>query len=257
MSALAQTIFAENSAATPPLTSLVTPSVRVLPLHHDQHNTAFDRALQVAGITSTAISLSPLLMRKAGIGVEQFDFWRDHCCPVIQKNGPSWTVIPRGDGVFEPTYGIAGAVSSALERLPVVGGELSRGGIANALTAGGLMLVGHYGGRALGHRGRWLDTAMKALGVVVAVPAVLPGIGHGLAYLSTVAGIDTIDVTNRDATGPATALMGLLGKAPGECKREGKLSDGAWGGLGMLCCALPAVLASLPTLFAPQQERQR
>ncbi len=232
--------------------------------HEEKHvhgRTTFDKALTIAGITGAAISISPLIMEKAGIGRKEFDFFAHNCCPVIEKNGIS--LCTNKDGI--KTYGIAGAISAGLDRIPVVGGTLSKGGIESALTSGGLMIFGHQvgglirGGAPKGSfRARLAgitSTTLQLFGLVIALPAILPSVGHGLAYISSTIGIDKIDYEGKDSTGPATALMGVLGKVPGECKSTAKLNDGAYGSIGVLCCLANAVIPSISTIFSANNKQ--
>jgi hypothetical protein len=235
--------------------------------NHANHDTLIDSAIKAAGIASVAISVSPFILNKIGIGQDAFKFYAANCCPVIQKRGPSWSKFQLAPGVYEDTYGVAGALSSAFNKIPIIGGELSRGGITNALASGGLMLLGHYAGNAIeaaqkrkgiqSRVGNWVRNACQLVGITLALPAILPSLGHGLAVLSATAGIDRFDPSKIDSQGPATELMGLLGKVPGECKREGKLIDGTWGGVGVLCCLLPGLLASLPAILTPNKQIEK
>lgn len=246
-------------------------------LSREHHHSMLDRVLRYAGIGSAAIALSPFLLKQFGVGATpegtkargelgDFDFLARYCCPLIEKNSPV-KFIANSPTTHTPTQytGIAGAVAYALEHVPVVGGTLAKGDIQNALAGGGLMVLGHYGGLGMerlsqrsgrnGAAGRFLRDASQLLGVAVALPAILPGVGHGVQFLTAVAGIDHLDKEHLDATGPGAAIAGILGKVPGACKGADKLTDGATGAggilLAQLCCALPAIVGSLPALFNP------
>lgn len=238
---------------------------------HSLHENAFDKALRFAGIGAVAVSLSPIILKQLGIGAELSTFLSSNgnCCKIIAENGPSWTKFqPDKDTAAINTYGVAGIIASTLGKIPAVGGELSKGGIANALAAGGLMVLGHYGGQHIynferkrglsGKIGKLVRNVSQVMGVVVALPAVLPGVGHGLEFLSGLVGIDNIDMEKVSASGPASMLMGYMGKVPYACKGEQKLTDGAYGSssilLAQLCCAAPAILSALPAIFAGQNK---
>jgi hypothetical protein len=253
------------------------PAEALSPAHH--HST-IDRVLRYAGIGSAAIALSPFVLRKLGVGATpegaktkgelgDFDFLARYCCPLIDKNSPlKFTAESPTTHMHTQYTGIAGAVAYALEHVPVVGGSLAKGDIENALAGGGLMVVGHYGGLGIermargmggsGSIGRFLRDASQLLGVAVALPAILPGVGHGVQFLTAVAGIDHLDKEHLDASGPGAAIAGILGKVPGSCKGENKLTDSAKGAGGVLiaqlCCALPAIIASLPSILSPGRQ---
>lgn len=241
---------------------LGTPDASFVPeqASHEHHRSAFDKALTVAGIGAAAISLSPFVLSQLGFGEHERSQLALKCCPITEKR--SFTILKDTHG--NPAYGIAGTVAAALDRIPVVGGELARGGIANSIAGGGLLVLGHYGGKAIermehkrgmsGRIGRFVRHASQAFGLVLTLPAVLPGVGHGAAFLSSAIGIDRVDWEKLEMNGPGASVAGLMGKPPGECKSENKLTDGAQGAgavlLAQLCCAAPAIIASLTTVFS-------
>lgn len=257
--------WAAQVQATGPLPGPMVQFVPERAGHAHHHANALDKAFRYAGIGAAAVSLSPFVLSRLGFGQKEREELALKCCPITEKR--SFSILSDGNG--QPAYGIAGTVAAALERIPVAGGELSRGGIANAIAGGGLMVMGHYGGAALeslerrrggsGRIGRFVRNASQVLGVVLTLPALLPGVGHGAAFLASTFGIDRVDWETLEANGPGASLAGLMGKPPGLCKSENKLTDGAKGAgailLAQLCCAAPAVVAGLTAAFAPDRQQ--
>jgi hypothetical protein len=158
---------------------------------------------------------------------------------------------------------------------------LSRGGVINII--GGLTLIGggHYLGNFFenleknhaveqakkqgasedelaeiaenaGGISRTAKIVTQTAGAVVLASPILAGIGHSLLSLSATFGLDTIQYGN-DATGqgPFSTFAAVLGKNPGTCKGDGKLTDGAAAVLtSQFCCIAPSVLASVPILLS-------
>lgn len=88
--------------------------------------------------------------------------------------------------------GLAGNINSILDRVPVVGDYLSRGGWSTAIASGAVGLSGLLAGRAVEHLEnkdgfgwgkaiRWTALASSAL---IALPSLLTGISIGVVFLS-------------------------------------------------------------------------
>jgi hypothetical protein len=254
------------------------------------------------------------------------------CCPIIvnQAHGTplEFNHLYRDmSGTTSPVYGIAGGLSGLFSRLPAgealfelekqilnhlpFTGEnasaqldatvhpLARGGIMNALAAGGLIVIGHYGGDAIsacekrhaeeqarasgaseediavaregaGLAGRVVKHGAQAAACTIVFPAIAPGIGHAVMFLSAILKdipkvgehlpfLDTMNYNAKTGSGIGTKIAAVLGKNPGNCKREGKLYDALQGAGGafasQLCCTLPALIGALPTLLTHANHR--
>ncbi len=283
------------------------------------HQNFADKLFGVAGATSVAMAVTPLALRQLGIGLEHTRL--DGACCEIIKNAAAdhdwmkhqdWNV--NLDGTTETVYGVAGWMSGLLSHIPfgeeMLGLEktllgkleclpfvqegtaehldatthpLARGGLMNALVAGSVVLIGHYGGKAIDHfqtqkayeeavqngvtqeeldaisanrsmMSKVVQDGSKLLGFAVLIPSIFPGIGHSMLSVSATTGVDTIDYDNAKGTGPITSLAAFLGKNPGACKRTGKLYDAIEGSssalISQLCCALPAITGSIPALMS-------
>jgi hypothetical protein len=171
---------------------------------------------------------------------------------------------------------------------------LARGGIMNMLVGGGLIILGHYGGTALenieknyvldkakkqgfseeeleniaseaGGISRFIKGATQAAGFTFMMPAILPGVGHSLLFLSSTLGIDKIHYDGKQlengsydgvayGEGLFSGVAAVLGKNPGACKQDTKLADAAEGVASLLasqlCCTVPALVASIPMLIS-------
>ncbi len=98
---------------------------------------------------------------------------------------------------------------------------------------------------------RFAKIATQAAGFTVLMPAILPGIGHSLLSLSATLGLDRIDYKAQTSEGPFSTLAAILGKNPGLCKGNDKLTDTAGAVLTtQLCCVGPALWSSVPMLFS-------
>jgi hypothetical protein len=284
------------------------------------HQSSFiDKMFGWAGAISVGIAATPIALRQIGIGVEHMALDEDaRCCKIIQNITNGNALLEHEgwnrnlDGGTSNTYGIGGWTAGLfshvpfgeqmfaieknlvkhMEALPFVqeGSHtqldpnvhpLARGGIMNALVAGGVILVGHFGGHAIDHvlreravaqareegasadklkqlasertlAGRIIQDGSKLVGASVLLPAILPGVGHALLLLSNTAGIDNYkDVGNTTVgQGPATLLATILGKNPGNCKGVTKMTDTVGGTLlSQLCCVIPAFTAAIPGLL--------
>ncbi|TAE34146.1 MAG: hypothetical protein EAY65_03375 [Alphaproteobacteria bacterium] len=291
---------------------------------HQHTNDFIDSLFSWSTGVSAAIAATPLALQQFGIGVSEHVKKLDTglCCELIQnatKDTPwlqheHWS--KRLDGSTETVYGVAGWASGLLSHVPC--GEqmlqleqallkklevlpfikegsadhldvsihpLARGGLMNALVAGGIIMMGHFGGKIMDHvhvqrrmqeaqdygaseetlaqiaqersaLGRITQDASKLLGFGVLIPAILPGVGHALLSLSSTMGIDTYashmladGISTNIGEGPATALAAFLGKNPGSCKGTTKLTDALESSLlSQLCCVVPAITAAIPAL---------
>lgn len=248
-------------------------------LSHASHD-ALGNLITGASAAGVLISLSPLLIRKIAetIGnkkvLEDMNYLSGGCCPIIAGKGYSFAKTNDG----EPVYGIGGALSAKLGPIPgaveralgvdnaiaevlkkvpqPLGDALSRDEVKLALLGGGITLIGHAGGNLLDRvskrAGNVLRRASQVVGVVFALPALLPGIGHAALVASTVLGLENIDREAQRASGPGSTIAGILGKPPGPCLLEHGKRDSAFigGGALALCCGLPAVLGALPGIVA-------
>jgi hypothetical protein len=97
---------------------------------------------------------------------------------------------------FEEGAGLAGAVNSVINGIPLVGETLATNGIVNALTTGvigiGGVLLGNYiekqeNGETKIKWGNVIKTAALATSFFLALPTVLTGVSMGLIYLGQAA----------------------------------------------------------------------
>ena len=164
---------------------------------------------------------------------------------------------------------------------------LSRGGVIN-MAVGAALIAGGYGFNYLekiekkyfveqaekqgasdaeldeiaenaGGFSRFAKIATQAAGFTVLMPAILPGIGHSLLSLSATLGLDEIDYKAQTSKGPFSKLAAFLGKNPGLCKGNDKLTDTAGAVITtQFCCVAAPFWSSVLTLFShtntPAQE---
>ncbi len=91
--------------------------------------------------------------------------------------------------------GLAGAVNSAINAIPLVGSSLASGGLATAATSGVIGIGGVLLGRYVNKRDdgtkqiRWgnvIKTAALLTSAMIALPSILTGISTGIVYLAAV-----------------------------------------------------------------------
>ncbi len=158
---------------------------------------------------------------------------------------------------------------------------LSRGGVMNMLVGAALITGGHYGFNALEklEKNYFVEQAKKqgasedelaeiaenaggisragklvaqTAGALTLAPPILAGIGHSSLSLGATFGFDKIDYDNNaTGKGPGRVIAAVLGKNPGPCPGDRKMTTGAAAVLtSQFCCVAPAVLASVPMLFS-------
>ncbi len=198
------------------------------------------------------------------------------CCTVIASKKPAWglsyafSAVEKGtpvhglDGlypeIYGPSYGVAGFISSLLVRLPGVGYHLGTGTLpeglnaqlrriprvgnhvaemklANALAAGGIVLLGELTGKALTDweeariskqteagepqdpeakpiLGKSVALGAKGMALFIALPTILSGVGHAVQVATATFGIDKIsDIQHPEGIGGH--IMAFLGKPMG------------------------------------------
>ncbi|MBV8938767.1 MAG: hypothetical protein JO089_02870 [Alphaproteobacteria bacterium] len=138
-------------------------------------------AVLATALVSAAVIAVPLVLPKLGIGEQLAKKLVDECCLNLGQNS-----------------GAAGAIATFIKDIPVVGTALSTEAGNNLLVPGLIT----FGGWASGHlvenyekehggSGK-IGTAMRvgsmALGVVLALPALLPGIAHAVLFMGRLAG---------------------------------------------------------------------
>jgi len=236
------------------------------------------------------------------------------CCTVIANKKAPWSEnysfssIPK-DSIFKgldgtqhaiqgPSYGIAGFTSSLLMKIPGVGYHLGTGHLpepvneqlrkipkvgnylaelklANALTAGGIIMLGELTGSTLekwekeqaikkaqssgedvaeaeqkaGSIGRAVSVGSKGMGLFIALPTILAGVGHAIQVTTATFGMDKISNIEKPE-GIGGHIMAFLGKPMGECGGQYKAPTGtATASVVGLCCAIPAAIAAISTLI--------
>ncbi len=158
---------------------------------------------------------------------------------------------------------------------------LSRGGVMNMLVGAALITGGHYGFNALEklEKNYFVEQAKKqgasadelaeiaenaggisragklvaqTAGALALAPPILAGIGHSSLSLGATFGFDKIDYDNNaTGKGPGRVIAAVLGKNPGPCPGDRKMTTGAAAVLtSQLCCIAPALLSSVPMLFS-------
>ncbi len=154
------------------------------PPHENSANTDAQKFLNLALITtalvSAAVIAAPLVLPAIGIGVDAEQSLLEECCNTLKEN-----------------TGVAGAISTMIKSIPVVGTYLSTEGGNNILVPAVTIVGGHLAGNLMsnyekehgkeGNVGSAIRIGSMALGVVLSLPALLPGIAHGMLYLSKLA----------------------------------------------------------------------
>jgi len=191
--------------------------------------------LLIGGVAALAIALVPIILPELGIGGGVLALLDDACCTLVGLN-----------------RGIAGGIAVAVESLPVVGTYLAEKGavkmFAPAITMLGGQAVGHlishfeHKAGKQGTIGSAVRITSMAIGVVLALPIILPAVGHGVHFLSRLVGADAFGVA-------AAQFLGNTSVCVTDATAAGLIGGGATLA-AHLPCALPAIAASFP-LLAP------
>lgn len=167
-----------------PLQAIATQPL--LPAAHT-HGPGMEKVLTYAmlatSIAAAAIVAAPLGLPLIGIGEEEEAKLIADCCKTIP-----------------PESGLTHAASNFLKDIPVVGTHLNTVNGQNLLAPAAIMLGGqavgslvsdieHKKGRD-GSIGASIRVSSLGLGSILALPAMMPGIAHGMAFLDRVAGLD-------------------------------------------------------------------
>lgn len=201
---------------------------------HLHHQTALstlengiNKWLLLGGLAAATVVLAPVVLPYLGIGGGIAAALSEECCTIVGN-----------------MTGIAGSVASAIESIPAVGVYLAENMLVPAVTILGGQAAGHLVSdfeKAAGMKGSigaFVRVSSLALGVTLALPAILPGIGHGVQFLSRMAGADEF--------GKAVAIF--LGNTD-QCTSVAT-TNGIMGGVSTLAahlpCAIPAVVTSFP-----------
>jgi hypothetical protein len=189
--------------------------------------------LLIGGIVAVGLVLAPVILPYLGIGGGVAAALSEECCKIVGTN-----------------TGIAGSLSALIESIPVVGTYLSTEGGKNILVPAITILGGQAAGSLVSHFehaagkkgviGGAIRVSSLGLGVVLAMPAVLPGIGHGVQFLSRLAGAEGFGATIAKFLGNTSTCTSVA------------TTNGIMGGVSTLAahlpCAIPAVTASFPLL---------
>lgn len=175
------------------------------------------------------------------------------------------------------------ALSKQLKKLPRMGDFASEMKLSNALAAGGIILLGELSGSALekweqrqaakkaeaagedvddalhgsGKIGRAVSLGTKGMGMFIALPTMLAGVGHAIQVTTATFGVDKVsDISKPEGIGGH--IMAFLGKPMGECGGQFKAPTGvATAGLVGLCCAVPAALGAVSVLASKHRENKQ
>lgn len=83
------------------------------------------------------------------------------------------------------TGGFASLISLFLSKMPIIGSFFAAGSIMAAFAASLLILVGRF--MFLHYPHKIAAVVIIVLGIIFALPAILPALGHGLAFLALLA----------------------------------------------------------------------
>jgi hypothetical protein len=264
---------------------LQPPQQRIIPVDAQgridaHHSDWLGTTITGFSIGGAAAALSTLGMRKLAEAtgnqrvLDDMNWLSGGCCPVIANYGYSFAKDERG----EPVYGIAGALHQNLAHIPrkveqwlgiaepieralsriasPLGDALQRDEVKLALAGGALTLIGHMGGKVMERvnrtTGRIVRNTLQAFGVILTLPALLPGIGHAAMVTSTVLGLEDLDKEHYRSSGPGSHIAAILGKPPGNCLLEhGKRENSTISGSVLaLCCGIPMLIAAIPGIMA-------
>jgi hypothetical protein len=189
--------------------------------------------LLVGGLAAAAVVLAPVILPYLGIGGGVAAVLSEECCTIVGTNS-----------------GVAGSLAHFIENIPVIGSYISTEGGKNILVPAVTILGGQAAGSLVSHfekaagRKDTFGSAIRitslGLGVVLSLPVILPAVGHGVQFLTRLAGLDEFGVSIAQFLGNTSSCTSVA------------TSNGIMGGLSTLGahlpCAIPAVAASFPLL---------
>lgn len=206
-------------------------------------------ALLATTALAAMVVAAPLALPYVGIGGDVEAKLLDECC----KN-------------IDPHSGITWGITKMIEDIPVVGTYLNTANGQNWWMPPAAMLGGYAAGTLVsnmekeaggqGTIGSAIRTTSMGLGVVLALPALMPGIAHGTLFLGRLTGMEKY--LEPIAQGIGTNSCAVKGpKSYGY--HEGKAAFGAVSGtqtsLGLLAghagCMLPAAISVLAPATLP------
>jgi hypothetical protein len=197
--------------------------------------TGLSKMILAGGLVVGAILLAPVVLPALGIGGGIAATLAEECCTIVGTNS-----------------GVAGAISGAISNIPVIGSYLTTAGGKNILVPAVTILGGQAVGALVsqvekgmgkkGNVGAFVRVTSMAAGVILALPAVLPGISHGVQFMSRLVGMGEVGNTIAKFLGNThTCMSSAAGTG---------IAGGASALLAHLPCAIPAVAASFPLLAA-------
>lgn len=197
-------------------------------------NHALHFTLIGSGVLATAIAVAPFILPGLGVGME----W---------GNSTLEQTIAFDNCSTGPATGLAGWASNIVSYIPFAGETLAKGGILNAVVAGGVL----WGGNKVSDwikedepQAGWISWSglTKILTIattaLIALPAILPAISMGIDYLSILAGNSFHgEYTYYDGyTKPFVNALGKLGES-------GAMSSGVLGASGASSLLVSHLLA--------------
>lgn len=183
---------------------------------------------------ATAIAVAPFILPGLGIG-EKWDGG-------TLEQGIAFANCSAG-----PATGLAGWASNIVSYIPFAGETLAKGGILNAVAAGGVLWSGNKVSdwiREDEPQAGWISwsglTKMLTIATtaLIALPAILPAISMGIDYLSILAGNSFHDDFKyyNGYTQPLVNALGKLGES-------GAMSSGVLGASGASSLLVSHLLA--------------
>lgn len=160
-------------------------------------------AVIATSITAAAVVIAPLALPAMGIGADVEQKLIEECCSNIT-----------------PHTGIAHELSEFINKIPVVGTYLNTADGKNILVPAAAILGGYTAGSLVsdmekerggeGTIGAAIRTTSLALGVVLSLPALLPGIAHGLLFIGRMTGVEQLNADG-DYEGMFSSAAKMLG----------------------------------------------
>ena len=173
------------------------------PHHRDESKgrQALKWAVGGTALAAGAIILSPYLLPLVGIGTSELAV--ETMSAMHQTSSDSLG------------SGLAGMINSGLDKIPLIGETIAKGGLAPAIASGivgvgGVLLARYVGKREDGKHfikwGKVIATAAVLTSALIALPSILTGISAGIAFLAGLA-------SNASASAAVTALTDSIGAA--------------------------------------------
>lgn len=187
----------------------------------------------IGGIAAGTAILAPAIGPELGLGEDIATDLNKECCTVVGTN-----------------VGLAGELDKLFSEVPFVDAHMNTAGGHNIMAPAAVILGGHVAGNAVsqyehrhhrpGNIGAAIRIGSMMTGIALALPALLPALGHGIQFLARGAGLEAAGVGVAQFLGNTSVCLS-------DATVNG-ITTGTPSLLAHLPCTLPAIFAAAPVI---------